>query len=183
MTKRDPEARRAAIVEAAADLVVELGPERLTHRRVAERAGVPLGSTTQYFSSIDDLRTQALARLATEIDDDLDAVRQSLADSGGSVEVLVEQMHDYLTNSRNVSADVSLMSAAAFDAELRTLALRWQHNLVDILTGYVGPDNALALAMLADGVTVHAALHDAPVSKQFLHTLVAPFMAQKRSLS
>lgn len=180
MAKRDPRARRDTIVKAAADLVIELGPERITHRLVAERAGVPLGSTTQYFTSLDDLRTQALQLLAKEIDDDLDAVRQSLVESGGSPDVLVDRLHDYLHNSRNVAADVCLMSAGAFDADLRELSLRWQNTLVEILTGYVGHDNALALAMLADGVVVHAALHETVVAKDFLHTLVAPFMAQKR---
>lgn len=181
MAKRDPEARRAAIVQAAADLVVEVGPERITHRMVAERAQVPLGSTTQHFTSLDDLRAQALALLAKEIDDDLDAVRTSLAESAGSIDVLVEQMHDYLTNSRNIAADVCLMSAGVFDSDLRDLSLRWQNNLIAILTEYVGGDNALALAMLADGVIVHAALHETVVSQNFLHTLVAPFMAQKRT--
>lgn len=179
MAKRDPEARRAAIVNAAADLVVEVGPERITHRMVAERAQVPLGSTTQYFTSLDDLRTQALALLAKEIDDDLDTVRQALLDADGSPDALVDRMHDYLQNGRNIAADVSLMSAGAFNANLRELSLRWQNNLIDILTGYVGADNALALAMLADGVVVHAVLHETVVSKDFLHTLVAPFMAQK----
>lgn len=178
MAKRDPEARRAVIIDAAADLVVELGPERLTHRRVAERAGVPLGSTTQYFTSIDDLRTRALEKLAAEIDADLESVRRSLAESDGSIDVLVEDLHDYLQNRRNIAADVSLMSAAAFDAELRELSLRWQNNLIEILTAYVGPANALAMAVLTDGVTIHAILHETPLSKQALRALVAPFMEQ-----
>ncbi|MGB3304279.1 MAG: TetR family transcriptional regulator [Gordonia sp. (in: high G+C Gram-positive bacteria)] len=176
MSKRDPEARRTAIITAAADLVVELGPERLTHRRVAERAGVPLGSTTQYFKSIDELRTRALERLAAEIDDDLEAVRESLATSNGSIDALVDDLHDYLRNHRNLAADVSLMSAAAFDADLRELSLRWQNNLIDILTAYVGPTNAHALAILADGVTIHAVQHDAPLPKATLRAIVVPFM-------
>ncbi|MBM7368619.1 TetR/AcrR family transcriptional regulator [Gordonia hydrophobica] len=179
MAKRDPAARRAAIVKAAADLVVEVGPDRITHRMVAGRAQVPLGSTTQHFSSIDDLRTQALALLAKEIDDDLDDVRASLAEASGTADALVEQMHDYLTNSRNIAADVCLMSAGAFDDDLRDLSLRWQNTLIEVLTDYVGSDNALALAILTDGVVVHAALHKTAVSKDFLYTLVAPFMAQK----
>ena len=64
--RRDPEERRRTIVEAAATLITEAGSEGLTHRLVAKRAGVPLGSTTQYFATLDDLREAALARLQEE---------------------------------------------------------------------------------------------------------------------
>ena len=54
--RRDPEGRRRAIIEAAAELIVEGGAASLTHRAFAARAGVSLGSTTQYFGSLDELR-------------------------------------------------------------------------------------------------------------------------------
>ena len=49
------ERRRYALVRAAADLLCEGGFEAVTHRAVAERAGLPLASTTYYFSSLDEL--------------------------------------------------------------------------------------------------------------------------------
>lgn len=52
--RRDPEARRREIVTAAAELIVEVGAEAVTHRMVAARADVPLGATTQYFDTLDD---------------------------------------------------------------------------------------------------------------------------------
>lgn len=48
-------ARRDAIVAAAAEIILTQGPDALTHRAVAARAGVPLASTTYYFTSLDDL--------------------------------------------------------------------------------------------------------------------------------
>ncbi len=48
-------ARRDAIVRAAADLILREGPAAVTHRAVAARAGVPLASTTYYFTGLDDL--------------------------------------------------------------------------------------------------------------------------------
>jgi DNA-binding transcriptional regulator YbjK len=52
--------RRQALVEAAAALLVEGGFDAVRHRAVAERAGLPLASTTYYFSSLDDLVTAAV---------------------------------------------------------------------------------------------------------------------------
>ncbi|MBW4715670.1 TetR/AcrR family transcriptional regulator [Saccharothrix obliqua] len=62
MTAATPkgERRRQALVEAAADLLVDGGFDAVRHRAVAERAGLPLASTTYYFDSLDDLITAAL---------------------------------------------------------------------------------------------------------------------------
>src|SRR3954467_2180985 len=52
--------RRASRLEAAADLSAEVGAGAVTHRAVAARAGVPLSTTSYFFSSIDALVTEAL---------------------------------------------------------------------------------------------------------------------------
>jgi DNA-binding transcriptional regulator YbjK len=49
------ERRRQALVEAAAELLAERGFDAVRHRAVAERAGLPLASTTYYFDSLDEL--------------------------------------------------------------------------------------------------------------------------------
>lgn len=41
---RDPERRREKILAAAEAVIAESGTERATHRRIAERAGVEVGS-------------------------------------------------------------------------------------------------------------------------------------------
>jgi DNA-binding transcriptional regulator YbjK len=52
--------RRHALVSAAAELLCEGGFEAVRHRAVARRAGLPLASTTYYFSSLDDLLVHAV---------------------------------------------------------------------------------------------------------------------------
>jgi DNA-binding transcriptional regulator YbjK len=54
------ERRRYALVSAAADLLCEGGFDAVRHRAVARRAGLPLASTTYYFSSLDDLVERAV---------------------------------------------------------------------------------------------------------------------------
>jgi DNA-binding transcriptional regulator YbjK len=54
------ERRRHALVRAAAELLSEGGFDAVRHRAVARRAGLPLASTTYYFSSLDDLLVQAV---------------------------------------------------------------------------------------------------------------------------
>ncbi len=54
------ERRRYALVSAAAQLLCEGGFDAVRHRAVARRAGLPLASTTYYFSSLDDLIVNAV---------------------------------------------------------------------------------------------------------------------------
>ena len=53
-------------MRAAIAVIGEQGPDSLTHRAVAERAGVPLAATTYYFESKDDLLKEAVALAARE---------------------------------------------------------------------------------------------------------------------
>lgn len=52
--------RRARLVEAAAGLLMSGGVDAVRHRAVAERAELPLASTTYYFGSLDELLTAAV---------------------------------------------------------------------------------------------------------------------------
>jgi DNA-binding transcriptional regulator YbjK len=52
--------RRDALLRAAAAVVAERGVGGATHRAIAARAGVPLGTTSYFFASIDDLLLEAL---------------------------------------------------------------------------------------------------------------------------
>ncbi|MGV0626521.1 TetR/AcrR family transcriptional regulator [Mycolicibacter minnesotensis] len=57
------ERRRYALISAAAELLREGGFEAMRHRAVAQRAGLPLASTTYYFSSLDDLVVSAVEHI------------------------------------------------------------------------------------------------------------------------
>ncbi len=58
---RNPE-RRAALLDAAIDALAEEGARGLTYRAVDTRAGVPVGTASNYFSSREDLLAQASVR-------------------------------------------------------------------------------------------------------------------------
>jgi DNA-binding transcriptional regulator YbjK len=72
--------RRRQILEAAVRVIGTGGLAAVTHRAVAEEAGVPLGSTTYYFKDRDDLVRQTMAH-AVEVEaqrmaDAVDAVHE-----------------------------------------------------------------------------------------------------------
>ena len=71
-------ARREALLDAVLRIVAEVGIDAVTHRRVAEVAGLPLASTTYWFESKEHLLTAALERAA---DRDIERLRALLSDA------------------------------------------------------------------------------------------------------
>ncbi|HEY3727312.1 MAG TPA: hypothetical protein VGL51_09075 [Solirubrobacteraceae bacterium] len=124
-------ARREALLEAVLRIVAEVGPDAVTHRRVAEEAQLPLASTTYWFDSKEHLLTAALelaadrdtARLlaqAAESDcrgaDALDAAVATIIDSCGT---------ELAANRSSLTATYALLLEAARRPALREIAGRW----------------------------------------------------------
>jgi DNA-binding transcriptional regulator YbjK len=87
--------RRAALVAAAAELLGAGGFDAVRHRAVAEKAGLPLASTTYYFASLDDLVVAAMERRGrdelAEVRAELDALPAD-AGVGAVVELVLDQL-------------------------------------------------------------------------------------------
>ena len=64
--RTDPQ-RRERIIAATLDLIAEEGVAGVSHRKIAARAGVPLGSMTYHFAGIDELLREAFTRFADHI--------------------------------------------------------------------------------------------------------------------
>ncbi len=60
------ERRRHELITAAAALLRSGGFDAVRHRAVAEKAGLPLASTTYYFESLDDLVLAAVERTSRD---------------------------------------------------------------------------------------------------------------------
>jgi DNA-binding transcriptional regulator YbjK len=97
------ERRRQALVAAAAELLIEGGFDAVRHRAVAERAGLPLASTTYYFDSLDDL---VIAAAEQHGRDELARGRQRLEEltrTRRSVDALVELVLEMLLGPPSAS--------------------------------------------------------------------------------
>ncbi|MGA5796953.1 TetR/AcrR family transcriptional regulator [Streptomyces cellulosae] len=82
MVRRN-ETRRAALVDAAIEVLARDGARGLTFRSVDTEAAVPPGTASNYFSSRDDLLTQAGARVYERLQPDEETVaRQRAAGKG-----------------------------------------------------------------------------------------------------
>jgi len=129
-------ARREALLEAALRIVAEVGTDAVTHRRVAEVAGLPLASTTYWFDSKEHLLTAALELAADRDVARLQALVAELADEADPLAVAVAAILDPLDESlqasrRSLVATYALMLEAARRPALQAVARRWTDAYLD----------------------------------------------------
>ncbi|QTV80251.1 TetR/AcrR family transcriptional regulator [Microbacterium sp. NIBRBAC000506063] len=176
--KRDPEARRAAIVTAAAELITEVGVDAVTHRMVAARADVPLGATTQYFATLDDLRDAALELLVAHIETQMQRMREAFEVRGATATVLAEVLTAALADARSVRADRAVVTAAVHDPKLRAIANSWSQEMIGILEPHYGRDRASAAAVFVDGILWHLQISDDPLPHRIIETALAGILGE-----
>ncbi|MER5459060.1 hypothetical protein ABT008_30280 [Micromonospora sp. NPDC002389] len=175
-SRRDPEGRRRAMLDVAAQEMIANGWEALTHRRVAELAQVPLGATTYYFDSLDDLRTSALEVVVAQADEEIRQVAAAVHACAGSAEGLAALFTTYLSDHARLQAESLLYFAGVHQPELRPYAQRWVKGMTEILSAYATHEAAQATALYLDGVILYTLLHDRPVDERSLRMAITALM-------
>ncbi|TWF94766.1 TetR/AcrR family transcriptional regulator [Saccharopolyspora dendranthemae] len=170
------ERRRQALVTAAAQLLVEGGFDAVRHRAVAERAGLPLASTTYYFSSLEDLISAAVEHNARE---ELTAGRARLADLSEqprSTEAVIELLLDLLlgVDSRHGGVEPVLLRYERLVGSprrpylaplMREMAVELQKLLAEIFSRSgmdLDSEQLTDLVALVDGAVVNALIESDP---------------------
>jgi DNA-binding transcriptional regulator YbjK len=121
------ERRRQSLVAAAAALLVEGGFEAVRHRAVAERAGLPLASTTYYFDSLDELITAAVEQHA----------RAELVRGRELLEALPAERRD-LDSVIDLVLD-QLLGAPAAERDAELVLLRYERLVATFRRPYLRP--------------------------------------------
>lgn len=154
--RQDPEGRRAALALAAAQVVAEVGVGRATHRAIAARAGVPLGATTYYFPTLDDLVVAGMQCAAEDYQRELARRGDVLAEGEDLPRALTECVRGYLDQESRVLVEYELYLAAARNPDLRPLADVWLTGLRDLLVPELGPRRAAVVSALIDGTILQS---------------------------
>jgi DNA-binding transcriptional regulator YbjK len=121
------ERRRQALVAAAAALLVEGGFEAVRHRAVADRADLPLASTTYYFHSLDELVAAAIEHHA----------RAELVRGRALLEALPTERRD-LDSVIDLVLD-QLLGPPAGDRDAELVLLRYERLVATFRRPYLRP--------------------------------------------
>jgi len=122
------EDRKERILDAALRVIGRSGREAVTHRAVAEEAGVPLGSTTYYFDSRDDLLGQALEHVAhKEIERHVELGRElrNATSPRRLADLLLDQLIFEIEDRDAYVAEYEIWLEASRRPELRETATAW----------------------------------------------------------
>lgn len=173
------EARRIHILEAALRIVAALGPDALTHRRVAQEAGVPLAATTYWFASKESLLAEAYTLAASrdvarieEVVADLE--RDGLPSGDGLAALLAELAARELHDQRSgLIAGYALCLEAARRPALREISRGWTDAYVALAAalllaaGSRRPEQDAQLLVAAlDGLLLEQLARDEPDFEQ-----------------
>ena len=162
--RRRGNARRLLLLQTTLRLIADEGIDAVSHRAVAEAAGVSLGSTTYWFSSRQEMLRQALEHFARL---EIEALNEHLAGVLGRrlsrrrlVDEFTAMLVPQLGEQRwRTVAQYALIQEAARQPELepvcREWTAAWERALAEVFVSLRAPDPELEarmfLAML-DGI-------------------------------
>lgn len=152
------EATVDAICEGAIQVLVEAGPRHLTTTRVAERAGVSVGTLYQYFANIDGLMAAILEHHLGKV---IDTVVVICAEQRGQpLHAMAQALTDGFIDAKSERLDVTkALYAVAYDLKGLELIERMSERSVkairDMLT--TAPDMVIDVPDQVAAV-IHAAM-------------------------
>ena len=129
-------------MSAAAELLCEGGFDAVRHRAVARRAGLPLASTTYYFSSLDELVENAVeyigAAEATQLRARVRDLPRRRRSTGATADLLLELLAGEQSSEQLISRYERYIACARHPA-LRGVERRLLQQRVDAVVEAVEP--------------------------------------------
>ncbi|QIM15396.1 TetR family transcriptional regulator [Leucobacter insecticola] len=158
---RDESSARSRMVRAAARLLIDNGPSAITHRRVAEAAGVPVGSANYFFptrkglyafavEAAESLRLEAAQGLVA-------AVPPATRTPAETAHLLIQTWYAPHVGRDVVRARLEPMIDALHEPELRDIMSRSRPKLLQVLrellekSGFGGVTDVDLVALVLDG--------------------------------
>ncbi|PJM73825.1 TetR family transcriptional regulator [Bifidobacterium primatium] len=155
--RNDPE-RRQRIIDACLDVIAERGVAGTSHRVVAARAGVPLGSMTYYFDGMDDLLHQAFGQFVQRSIDVFAARMADVSSTEAACEAVARHIEgDLLITPHDFTINLEFYTIAARDGSFRDLSERWMAASRAELERFFDAETAQLLDALVEGLTLHRA--------------------------
>lgn len=148
--------RKDRIRLAALEVIADEGIHATTHRKIAERAEVPLGSLTYYFSTLDDLFVQAFTMFGEASDERWGALLAAAPDAAAAKRVLVDAVcGPTAATPREMRLIREMYSYGSFSPAVAALIRDFERESRQALQRHFSEAAARALDALVEGWMVH----------------------------
>jgi DNA-binding transcriptional regulator YbjK len=179
--------RRAQIVDGALAVLAEVGPDGLTHRRVAAAAGVPLAATTYWFASKEAIVEAAFLHSVRESLEAIEATRARAR--AWTAESAPEELAAIIAAECDEERERTIVGYALWvEAQrrpvLRPYAQRWTDAYVDLYRDVLRSIGATAdleararlLAAAVDGLVSQQLAGAKPLDRAALAAVLRPLL-------
>lgn len=179
-TRRVDPDRRDRIIDAALELIAEAGVAGTTHRRIAARADVPLGSMTYHFDSMDELLREAFTRFADRVAERFELRMTAAATRAEAVTAVVDIIHhDVNRSTPELVLTHELYALAARIPFFRSITRDWMARSRAALGLHFAPTTTVQLDALIEGMTIHRAFDAAPSTRSVTLEAVSRIVANR----
>lgn len=166
MARRFDPGRRDRIIDAAIDCIAEEGVAGTSHRKVAARADVPLGSMTYHFDNMDELLVEAFTRFTAMIAETFEQRMQDVPDAEAALDAVVDLIHvDLQRSNREHVVTYELYTLAARQNRFRSITNQWMRASRSALSRHFPPDTVRILDNYIEGAALHIALDTEPQAR------------------
>lgn len=148
--------RKERILAAALEVIAERGVHRTTHRAIAERASVPLGSLTYHFDGLSAILEQAFTHLAGTMSEYYAHRLAAARDRAEACEAVADLIcgPEYAT-PHQFALLFEMYSYANHDEAVRRAARAWMDVSRASLSAHFPPEACRALDALVEGWSLH----------------------------
>lgn len=159
--------RKQRILDATLVVIQEHGVHATTHRRIAEAAGVPLGSLTYYFGGLPDIIEQAFQHLS----DTMSAHYRTMLAAAPDAEAACAAVADLICGTEYASArELTLIyemnAYANHHPAVAEIARTWIARSHASLALHFDERACRAMDALIEGWPMHRAMERAPLDRE-----------------
>lgn len=175
-TRRSDPDRRSRLIDVALDVIADEGVAGTSHRRVAARADVPLGSMTYHFASMDELLLEAFTRFSEQASAEFRREFDTATTAEEAEEAVVGLVTRQHTSARDLVLTHEIYTLAARKPEFRRITREWMARDREMMAEHFDPATSRMLNALVEGMILHEALdtepHDPELMREAVHRII-----------
>lgn len=172
--------RREKILLATLETIAAHGINAVTHRKIAQCAGVPLGSLTYYFTGIDALLEEAFAGFTEQMSVQYLAFFDHVDNREQAAEAITALIFSaQMTTARNMELMYQLYAYISKKPALKEVMQNWMLRSQQTLERWFDPVTARALDAFIEGMTLHYVIDRQPLTRDEIRRMVARIAGER----